>query len=356
MGYINAHGTSTKFGDELESMAIKTVFGDHAYKIPVSSTKSMTGHLLGAAGGVEAVISVLALDRGSPAADHQPRQPRSGVRPGLHPEHGAKSAGGRGHVQFLRLRRHERLPGLQTLPEIRCLPFRTSSSASPTRSRNPELLERALTHKSYANENRVPYHNERMEFLGDAVLSLVVSEYLMRTCPDSTEGDLSRLRAAVVSEPALAAIAREIGLGSYLLLGKGEEQTGGQGQGFAARKLLLKRSLPPCTSMRAKMPPKRSSFGSFEEVIKKTCASRSTLDYKTELQELCQERLKQLPEYRVVSETGPDHQKQFEVELLVKGQVYGRGIGKSKKEAEQKAAKEALEKLSSNKGPGTDDV
>ncbi|MDA8424050.1 MAG: ribonuclease III [Nitrospiraceae bacterium] len=94
--------------------------------------------------------------------------------------------------------------------------------------RNQELLERALTHKSYANENRVPAHNERLEFLGDAVLGLVISEYLMRTCPDSTEGDLSRLRAAVVSEPALASIAREIGLGSYLLLGKGEEQTGGR--------------------------------------------------------------------------------------------------------------------------------
>ena len=87
---------------------------------------------------------------------------------------------------------------------------------------DPELLERALTHKSYANENRVPYHNERMEFLGDAVLNLVVSEHLMRTCPDSTEGDLSRLRAGIVSEPALALIAREIGLGEHLLLGKGE--------------------------------------------------------------------------------------------------------------------------------------
>src|SRR3989304_2463281 len=91
----------------------------------------------------------------------------------------------------------------------------------------PELLERALTHKSYANENRLSYHNERMEFLGDAVLNLCVSEYLMKACPDSTEGDLSRLRAAIVSEPTLAAIAREVGLGGRLRLGRrGEEQTG----------------------------------------------------------------------------------------------------------------------------------
>src|SRR5512133_3717904 len=88
------------------------------------------------------------------------------------------------------------------------------------------LLERSLTHKSFANENKVPSHNERMEFLGDSVLNLIVSEYLMNACPDSTEGDLSRLRAAIVSEPALAVVAREIGLGSYLMLGRGEEQTG----------------------------------------------------------------------------------------------------------------------------------
>ncbi|HLE41850.1 MAG TPA: ribonuclease III domain-containing protein, partial [Nitrospirota bacterium] len=94
--------------------------------------------------------------------------------------------------------------------------------------KDPGLLERALTHKSYANENRLSYHNERMEFLGDAVLNLTVSEYLMKACPDSTEGDLSRLRAAIVSEPTLAAIAREIGLGAHILLGRGEEQTGGR--------------------------------------------------------------------------------------------------------------------------------
>jgi ribonuclease-3 len=211
--------------------------------------------------------------------------------------------------------------------------------------KDAQLLERALTHKSYANENTVPYHNERMEFLGDAVLGLVISEYLMNACPTYTEGDLSRLRAAIVSEPALAAVSREIGLGDYLLLGKGEDQTGGRNKDS-----LLADSLEALTAAvyldAGKDAAESLIIRLFEEVIKKSCASGGTRDYKTELQELCQEQLKQLPEYRSVSETGPDHQKQFEMEVWIKGQLSGRGIGKSKKEAEQRAAKEALEKLS----------
>ncbi len=207
-----------------------------------------------------------------------------------------------------------------------------------------ELLERSLTHKSYANENRLSYHNERMEFLGDAVLNLMVSEYLMRTCPDSSEGDLSRLRAAVVSEPTLAVIAREIGLGDYILLGRGEEQTGGRNKDSLIADCL------EALIASVYLDGGQDAAGDFilkffEDTIKKTCSSGGIIDYKTELQELCQERLRQLPDYRVVSESGPDHQKQFEVELFVKGHVYGRGIGKSKKEAEQRAAKEALERL-----------
>jgi ribonuclease-3 len=206
------------------------------------------------------------------------------------------------------------------------------------------LLERSLTHKSYANENRVPSHNETMEFLGDAVLGLIISEYLMKTSPDSTEGDLSRLRAAVVSEPALAAIAREIGLGSYLLLGKGEELTGGRDKDSLLADC-LEALIASLYLDGGKDVAEAFVIRFFEDLLKRTCASGGTLDYKTELQELCQERHKQLPEYRVVSETGPDHQKQFEVELSVMSEVFGRGKGRNKKEAEQKAAKEALEKL-----------
>ncbi len=218
---------------------------------------------------------------------------------------------------------------------------------------NPELLERALTHKSYANENRVPAHNERLEFLGDSVLGLVVSEYLMNACPDSTEGDLSRLRAAVVSEPALAVVAREIGLGGFLLLGRGEEQTGGRDKDSLLADCL--EALIGSVYLDAGITAVESFvLRFFGDVIRKTCAAGGTQDYKTLLQELCQERIKQLPEYRVVSETGPDHQKQFEVELSLKGEVYGRGIGKSKKEAEQKAAKEAMEKLTDTRGQSSE--
>jgi ribonuclease III len=214
--------------------------------------------------------------------------------------------------------------------------------------RDPRLLERALTHKSYANENRLSEHNERMEFLGDSVLSLVVSEFLMNALPAAAEGELSRIRAAVVSEPSLAAVAREIGLGEYLLVGRGEEQTGGRDKDS-----LLADSLEALVASlyldggieRAGAFITRFFGGTLDRVR----TAGGTADHKTELQELCQERLKILPEYRVASESGPDHRKEFTVELSIRGEVYGRGIGRNKKEAEQRAAKEALEKLSKNR-------
>ncbi len=210
--------------------------------------------------------------------------------------------------------------------------------------KDEELLERALTHKSYANENKRTSHNERMEFLGDAVLGLVVSEHLMKTCPDSTEGDLSRFRAAVVSEPALASVARELGLGDFLLLGKGEDQSGGRNKDSLLADCL--EALIAAVYLDAgKDAAEALVIRIFDAVITKTCSIGSLLDYKTDLQEICQERLKQLPEYRVLSETGPDHQKQFEMEVWIKGRLSGHGRGKSKKEAEQGAAREALAML-----------
>jgi len=214
------------------------------------------------------------------------------------------------------------------------------------RFNNIILLDQALTHKSYANENRITDHNERLEFLGDAVLTLIVSEYLMKTCPDSSEGDLSRLRATIVSEHTLATIAREIGLGSFLLLGKGEAQTGGRDKDSLLANC-LEALLASIYLDAGKDAAERFVFRFFMQKMKDACASRRLLDFKTEIQEICQERLKQLPEYRIISESGPDHQKQFTVELSVKGEVYGHGVGKSKKEAEQRAAKEALDRLNS---------
>jgi ribonuclease-3 len=223
-------------------------------------------------------------------------------------------------------------------------PLRELEERIGRRYGNAGLLEQALTHKSFANENKLTHHNERLEFLGDAVLNLLVSERLMTICPDSPEGDLSRLRAVIVSEPGLAAVAREIGIGDFIRLGRGEEQTGGRNKDS-----LLADGLEAIIAS-VYLDGGAEGAGSFiarffEDRIRAACASGGTFDYKTALQELCQERLKQLPEYRVVSETGPDHQKQFDVELFVKGEAWGRGTGRSKKEAEQRAAKEALEKL-----------
>ena len=211
------------------------------------------------------------------------------------------------------------------------------------RFRDSQLLERSLTHKSYSNEHRVPAHNERLEFLGDAVLNLIISEYLMKNSPEATEGDLSRLRAAVVSEPALALIARSIGLGEHLLLGKGEEQTGGRDKDS-----LLANSLEALIASiyldAGKETAETFVISFFADTVARSGSARG-LDFKTEVQELCQERLKTLPEYRIVSESGPDHQKRFTVELCIHGEVRGRGEGRSKKEAEQQAAKDALENI-----------
>jgi ribonuclease-3 len=217
--------------------------------------------------------------------------------------------------------------------------------------RDAGLLERALTHKSFANENRLSENNERMEFLGDAVLDLVVSEQLMAAWPDASEGRLSRLRAGVVSEQSLSSVARAIGLGAFLRLGRGEEQTGGRNKDS-----LLANALEALVAS-LYLDGGISEADSF---VRRHFAERFSMlqdaggptDHKTALQEICQERLKALPEYRITSEDGPDHEKRFTVELTVQGAFAGRGTGRSKKEAEQMAAKEALEKLRSQGSGG----
>jgi ribonuclease-3 len=218
--------------------------------------------------------------------------------------------------------------------------------------RDPGLLERALTHRSYANENRLSDHNERMEFLGDAVLNLIVSEQLMSAMPQAPEGELSRARAAMVSEVSLARLAREIGIGAFLRLGKGEELTGGRDKDSLLADSF--EALVASLYLDGGMAVASLFIGRlFRDSIRAAGGSGSISDFKTALQELCQERLKVLPEYRVVSQSGPDHQKEFTVELAIKGDVAGRGTGKSKKEAEQRAAKEALEKFTGRKAEDT---
>ncbi|MCD5407581.1 MAG: ribonuclease III [Desulfotomaculum sp.] len=205
------------------------------------------------------------------------------------------------------------------------------------------LFYQALTHSSCVHENRKlgVAHNQRLEFLGDAVLELVVSEYLYRTYPERSEGELTKLRAAVVCEAPLAQVAQELMLGDCMQMGRGEERSGGRerpsiladvfeallgavylDQGIAtARKLILQQLTP---------------------IIQAVLEGRVERDYKTELQEKLQKKSSEPLTYVVLKETGPDHDKVFTAGVIYRQKEIGRGCGRSKKEAEQQAAKEAI--------------
>ncbi len=210
--------------------------------------------------------------------------------------------------------------------------------------RKKDLLLQALTHKSYSNENKLLYSNERLEFLGDAVLNLIISDYLIKKFPDSPEGDLSKLRAVIVNENTLSKIAIEICLGNDLLLGKGEDMTGGREKPSLLSDAL--EALIAAIYLDGSID-ETSSFIKrfFDKEISLAFSKGISYDFKTELQEYCQGHFGILPKYHVTRESGPDHKKVFEVKLFIKDLHYGTGIGKTKKEAEQKAAQEALERL-----------
>lgn len=214
------------------------------------------------------------------------------------------------------------------------------------RFRDIEILNTSLTHSSYANESKSDVtSNERLEFLGDVVVDLVVSEYLYNRFTELPEGELTKRRASVVCESSLAFAARKIKLGDYLLLGKGEESTGGRN-----RDSILADAFEALTGA-IYIDGNYESARSFllvnfeEEVI--YALSKGTLfkDYKTELQELLQRRTKSKIEYVVEKEDGPDHRKKFYMNVIVENKVIGKGMGRNKKEAEQNAAKQALMKL-----------
>jgi len=211
--------------------------------------------------------------------------------------------------------------------------------------RNAALCETALTHTSWVNEAGQPERsdNERLEFLGDAVLDLVVSDLLMRRFPDRREGDLSRARAALVSEPGLAQVAVALELGRFILLGKGEERTGGRGRPSIlanALEALLGAIYVDAGFDAAAAVASRLFESRIEEVDQ-----HARLDYKSRLQERAQALWQTAPVYEVVAEEGPDHDKRFEVALSLAGRPYGRAIGRSKKEAEQGAAAAALDAI-----------
>ncbi|MGT2772481.1 ribonuclease III [Streptococcus marimammalium] len=210
---------------------------------------------------------------------------------------------------------------------------------------NKKLLKTAFTHTSYANEHRLLKisHNERLEFLGDAVLQMIISHYLFRKYPKKAEGELSKMRSMIVREESLAGFSRFCEFDKYIRLGKGEEKSGGRnrdtilGDLFEAflGALLLDSGVENVEDFLAQVVIPLVEEGKFERV----------LDYKTNFQELLQSQGDVLIDYKVIKEFGPAHNKTFEVVILVDNKEVSSGIGKSKKLAEQEAAKNALEIL-----------
>ena len=210
--------------------------------------------------------------------------------------------------------------------------------------KNISLLQNALAHSSYANErwHNSLMSNERLEFLGDSILGMCVAEYLYCTFPDRPEGELTRMRADMVCEKTLAAVAGRIGLGQHLLLGKGEEQGGGRTRNSILADAV--ESVIAASFLDGGMDAAKAFIQKFilvEVPVKKL----NNVDYKTSLQELVQQKKNQVLTYTLVGESGPDHDKHFEVEVSLNGKVVGLGSGSSKKRAEQDAARVAIEAL-----------
>ncbi|MPY92129.1 MAG: ribonuclease III [Acidimicrobiia bacterium] len=203
----------------------------------------------------------------------------------------------------------------------------------------PDLLALALTHRSWCAEHEGSESNERLEFLGDAVLGIVVTDHIYRTCPTLAEGAMAKVRAAVVSAPALAAVAAHLGMGEGLRLGKGEEATGGR-----AKPSILADALEAVLGavyLDGGWPDaQRVVLALFDGLIIEAATDPGTQDYKTRLQELVARRFDRPPGY-VVEEEGPDHDKLFRARVLVGGVELGVGEGRSKKQAQQAAAQVA---------------
>ena len=212
--------------------------------------------------------------------------------------------------------------------------------------KEPVLFRQALIHSSYINENPadIPGHNERLEFLGDAVLGLIAAEELYRAFPALSEGELTRLRAALVRRDTLARVARSIDLGAFLFMGKGEEAGGGRGKSTNLAGAL--EAVVAAVYLDAGLDAARDLVARlFASEWPKLSGPEAVIDYKSKLQELVQSRFQRTPAYRLVSGVGPHHDMLFTVEVNVNGEVLGSGSGRSKKIAETEAARAALERL-----------
>ena len=212
--------------------------------------------------------------------------------------------------------------------------------------KNEEYLHEALTHRSYANEIEKDrrFNNEKLEFLGDAILNLITTEYIYDLYEKKTEGELAKLKSQIISEPVFSTIASELELGEYLYLSNGEIMSGGRhrrsilGDAFEALIGAIFKDSDYYTAKNIALKFLLGKINKLEEI-------EGTGDYKTVLQEFVQGKYRKMPEYNLIKTSGPDHDKIFEMSVSWNNTVHGIGIGKSKKEAEKHAAKEALSKL-----------
>jgi len=221
-------------------------------------------------------------------------------------------------------------------------PYAILEAALDYRFGDATLVETALTHRSFTNETQDTERadNERLEFLGDAVLALVSSDLLMRRFPEHPEGELSKARAAIVNEAGLARIADTLTLGQWIFLGRGEEQAGGR-----QKRSLLANAFEALVGAVYLDGGFTAAFAVAARLIEPVLADLPAVaskDFKSRLQELAQAKLQLAPSYLVLSERGPDHAKTFEVAILIGEKEYGRAFGRSKKEAQQNAAEQAL--------------
>lgn len=215
---------------------------------------------------------------------------------------------------------------------------------------NRETALVALTHKSWINEHRDRRDdNERLEFLGDAVVDLAVSQRLMERLPEAREGTLSRLRASLVDEVGLARVARELGLGDLLFLGRGEARTGGRDKPSVLADAM--EAVVAAIYLEGGLPLVLVFVDRFiVPALDRLLEEGEDRDWKTRLQELAQGQMKVTPRYRVVDRHGPDHERTWDVEVSFAGESWGTGSGRSKKEAEQRAARQALTRLEESLG------
>jgi ribonuclease-3 len=211
-----------------------------------------------------------------------------------------------------------------------------------------ELLERSLTHRSFAYENGGLPTNERLEFLGDSVLGVVVTDTLFRAHPDLSEGRLAKLRAAVVNARALAEVARTIGLGQHIMLGRGEESTGGREKASILSDT-VEAVIGAVYLSGGFQTASRVVHLLFDPLMENAARLGAGLDWKTSLQELSAEHALGVPEY-VIEDAGPDHEKTFTAQVQVGDELYGHGTGRSKKEAEQQAAETAYRAIADRHG------